>query len=360
MVGNTLGNVFKVTTWGESHGDSLGCVIDGCPAGIKLTRDHIRKELIRDIPYTLLTKRVEENSFQILSGVFEGRTIGTPISIIIRNTNVESEKYRKILNTPRPGHADLTYRLKYGHVDWRGGSRASGRTWVSVIAAGAVAKRICSLKKIGITSKILELAGTKVNSENLDKVVKQLAEATKQDNDATGGIIEVELNNLPTGLGAPVFNRFQADLGHAILNIPGIKSFEFGAGTDSARMKASEFNDTFEVKDSTVTTTTNRAGGVLGGITLGTPVVFRFAVKPTPSLLIPLQSVDLKSMKSAMMSTEGRFDANFTPRVLVIAEAVSAIVTADHLMLAGYISHDSIIPRKSRLKFGINDGNKRV
>jgi chorismate synthase len=353
LVGNTLGNIFRVTTWGESHGDSLGCVIDGCPAGVRLTPKHIKTELEKDIPYPLLTRRVEENSFQILSGVFEGYTIGTPISIIVRNTNVESDKYRKIISTPRPGHADLTYRLKYGHVDWRGGSRASGRTWASVIAAGAVAKRLCRLKKIKLTSRIVELGGRKVNSDNIDKIVSELASEAKKDNDTTGGIIEMKINNLPTGLGAPSFNRYQADLGHAILNIPGIKTFEVGSGTNAARQKASEFNDPIEFKGGKVTTGTNKAGGVLGGITYGTPVVFRFAVKPTPSILVPQQSVNLNTMKRTMMSTEGRFDANYTPRAVVVAEAVSAIVTADHLILAGYISHDSVVPRKDRLQYGI-------
>ena len=355
MVGNTLGTLFRVTTWGESHGDSIGCVIDGCPAGIKLTREHIKKELDRDIPYPILTRRVEENSFQVLSGVFEGHTIGTPISIIVRNTNVESEKYKKIIHTPRPGHADLTYRLKYGHVDWRGGSRASGRTWISIIAAGAVAKRVCNLKKITITSRILEMGGNKVDNKNMESVIKKIAEQSKKDNDTTGGVIEVEIDNLPVGLGAPSFNRFHADLGHAILNIPGIKTFELGAGTDAARMKASGFNDPFEVKDGNITTSSNRAGGVLGGITYGKPVLFKFTVKPTPSILIPQKSVDITTMKGTMMSTEGRFDANFTPRVQVVAEAVSAIICADHLMLSGYVSHDSVIPHKERLLFNTRE-----
>lgn len=356
MVGNTLGTIFKVTTWGESHGDSIGCVVDGCPAGIKLSQEHVRKELDRDIPYAVLTRRVEENNFQILSGVIKGRTIGTPISIIVRNTNVESDKYKKILFTPRPGHADLTYRLKYGHVDWRGGSRASGRTWVSIIAAGAVAKRVCALKKVVIASKMLEVGGHAVNNENLDSIIQHLAESSKQDNDATGGIIEVQLKNLPVGLGAPAFNRFHADLGAAILNIPGTKTFEVGAGSDAARLKASEFNDPIVYQNGKVTTSSNRAGGVLGGITYGPPVVFRFAVKPTPSILVPQQSVHLKTKKPVMMTTEGRFDANYVPRVLVIAEALSAIITADHLIMAGYIPHDSVIPRSDRLLYDLKRG----
>jgi chorismate synthase len=353
VVGNTLGTIFRVTTWGESHGDSVGCVICGCPAGIKISRNNVARELARDIPYPVLTRRIEENKFQILSGVFEGYSIGTPISIIVRNSNIESEKYRKIKDTPRPGHADLTYKMKYGHVDWRGGSRASGRTWVSVIAAGAVAKRVCDMKKIKITSKMLELGGNIIEEGNLNEIIEKIAEEAKNSNDTTGGIIEVSLDNVPPGLGEPAFNRFHADLGHSILNIPGIKSFELGAGSDAAVMKASEFNDPFEVKEGKVISSSNRAGGVFGGITLGTPVVFRFTVKPTPSILIPQKSVNMKSLTNTTMSTEGRFDANFTPRVQVIAEAVSAIVCSDHLLLSGYIPHDSIIPRKERLGFEI-------
>lgn len=353
MVGNTLGTIFRVTTWGESHGDAVGCVIDGCPAGIKISRNHIAKELARDIPYPVLTRRIEENKFQILSGVFEGHSIGTPISIIVRNTNVESEKYRKIKDTPRPGHADLTYKMKYGHVDWRGGSRASGRTWVSTIAAGAVAKRVCDIKKLKISSRILELGGNIIEDKNLNQIIEKTAEDAKNSSDTTGGVIEVKIDNVPPGLGAPAFNRFHADLGHGILNIPGIKSFELGAGYDAAVMKASEFNDPIEVTDGKIGTSSNRAGGVLGGITLGTPVVFRLTVKPTPSILIPQKTVNMKTLKNTTMSTEGRFDANFTPRVQVIAEAICAIVCSDHLILSGYLSHDSIIPRKERLGFEI-------
>jgi chorismate synthase len=351
VAGNTLGTIFRVTTWGESHGDSIGCVIDGCPSGIRISRKHIADELARDIPYPILTRRLEENKFQILSGIFEGHTIGTPISIIIRNANVESEKYKKIRHTPRPGHADLTYKLKYGHLDWRGGSRASGRTWISVISAGAVAKRICNMKKIQIKSRLLELGGNEITEDNLEEIIENIAEEAKSSKDTTGGIIEVTIDNLPQGLGAPAFNRFHADLGHAILNIPGVKSFELGAGGDSAVMRASEFNDPFEVKNNGITTSSNNAGGVLGGITLGIPVVFRFSVKPTPSIEIPQNSVNIKTMKNTQMATEGRFDANFTPRVLVIAEGVSSIITADHLILSGYIPHDSVIPRKDRLDF---------
>lgn len=355
MVGNTIGRTFRVTTWGESHGDAMGCVIDGCPAGLELREEHIRKELDRDVPFPVLTRRVEENTFQILSGVFEGETIGTPISIMIRNSNVESEKYLRIRNTPRPGHADLTYRMKYGHVDWRGGSRASGRTWVPMIAAGGVARLLCRKKGIEIKSRILELGGSRINDDNLLTEVKRLAEEAKKDNDATGGMIEVSIRNLPKGLGAPAFNRFHADLGHAILNVPGVKSFELGSSRDASSMKASAFNDQFQIKEGDVVVATNRAGGVLGGITYGAPVIFRAVVKPTPSILAKQRTVDLRKMENSTISTEGRFDANYTPRVLVLAEALSAVVTVDHLMLSGLLSHDSLIPQEKRLRYDLNE-----
>ena len=334
----------------------MGCVIDGCPAGIKLREAHIKAELDRDVPYPALTRRVEENNFQILSGVFEGETIGTPISIMIRNGNVESDKYFKIRGRPRPGHADLTYRLKYGHVDWRGGSRASGRTWIAMIAAGGVSRRICQVMGVTVTSRIVEMGGRKVNGDNVKALAWSLAEESKKDNDATGGIIEVTIDGLPHGLGAPHFNRFHADLGHAVLNVPGIKSFELGSSKDAAVMKATEFNDPIQIKDDEIYFPSNRAGGVLGGITTGAQVVFRAVVKPTPSVLAPQKTVDLFKMENATISTEGRFDANYTPRVLVLAEALSTVVTVDHLMLAGLLAQDSVIPRPERLTYDLQEG----
>lgn len=350
MVGNTLGNIFRVTTWGESHGPALGCVVDGCPAGLELLPEHITRELSRDVPYHILTKRIEPNDFQILSGVFDDRTIGTPISIVIKNSKAESDKYRKIMFTPRPGHADLTYRLKYGHVDWRGGSRASGRTWIAVVAAGAVARRLCEICGIGVSSMITELGGEPVDERTLEDRVRQLAAQAEKDNDATGGMITVAVRGMPPGLGAPAFHRYHADLAQAVLSIPGVKSFEIGAGVKAAAMKSSQFNDPIVMKDGKASTLTNNAGGVIGGITVGTPVVFRFAVKPTPSIPIPQQTIDLRTRAPAMVSTEGNHDANFTPRAMVIAEAVTAVVTVDHMMLSGFLPHDSLVPAQQRLQ----------
>ncbi len=354
MGGNTFGRLLQVTTWGESHGESMGCVVDGCPAGLKIDLKAIRDDLKRDVPYPVLSRRVEENRMRILSGVYKGRTLGTPICIIIRNNNVESDRYKLIAMKPRPGHADLAYRLKYGHWDWRGGSRASGRTWVPLIPAGSLVKQLLDFLGIQVSTRILVLGGVEVQPSgpnNLRTLIQRLAKEAESSGDATGGLVELSITGLPAGIGAPWFWRFQADIGHAILNIPGIKSYEVGAGLAAADLSASEFNDEFSWgKDGTVRGRTNNAGGVLGGITSGAPFICRFAVKPTPSILVPQGTVDLNGGEIEMV-TEGRFDANFTPRVQVLAEALAAMVAADHLMISGFLPHDSVIPYDERLMY---------
>jgi chorismate synthase len=353
--GNSLGRLLSVTTWGESHGESMGCVIDGFPAGLKLDLAAVREELKRDVPYPMLTRRVEENRMSILSGVYQGETLGTPISVLIRNSNVESDRYRLIAHTPRPGHADVAYRLKYGHWDWRGGSRASGRTWAPLIPAGAMTKQLVGLLNIEVKTRILVLGGIEIDEtgqNTLKNVINMLSKESQETGDATGGLVELTITGLPAGLGAPWFWRFQADIGHAILNVPGIKSFEVGAGLAAADLRASEFNDELGwAPDGRVMSRTNRAGGVLGGITSGAPFVARFAVKPTPSILVPQRTVDVAKRTEVSMVTEGRFDANFTPRTQVIAEALAALVCADHLMISGFLPHDSLVPYEERLRY---------
>ena len=354
MGGNTLGHLLQVTTWGESHGESMGCIVDGFPAGMRLDLKAMKEDLKRDVPYPVLTRRVEENRMRLLSGVYRGRTLGTPISIIIRNNNVESDRYKLIAMKPRPGHADLTYRMKYGHWDWRGGSRASGRTWAPMIPAGSLAKQLLDLIGIQVSTRILVLGGVEVESKgpnSLRTLIQRLAKESEQTGDATGGLVELSISGLPGGIGAPWFWRFQADVGHAILNIPGIKSYEVGAGIAAADLRASEFNDDLTWgSDGSVRGRTNNAGGVLGGITTGAPFICRFAVKATPSILVPQSTVDLNGGEVKMV-TEGRFDANFTPRVQVLAEALASLVSADHLMISGFLPHDSIIPYEERLTY---------
>jgi chorismate synthase len=291
---------------------------------------------------------------RFLSGVYRGRTLGTPICMIIRNGNVESDRYKMIANTPRPGHADLTYRMKYGHWDWRGGSRASGRTWAPMIPAGSLAKQLLELIDIQVSTRILVLGGVEIQPSgpnSLRTVIQRLAKESERSGDATGGLVELSITGLPGGIGAPWFWRFQADIGHAILNIPGIKSYEVGAGLAAADLMASEFNDelTWDPGGG-VKGRTNNAGGVLGGITTGSPFVCRFAVKATPSILVPQRTVDVRGGEKEII-TEGRFDANFTPRVQIIAEALSALVSADHLMISGFLPHDSVVPYEDRLTY---------
>ncbi len=355
MGGNTLGHLLQVTTWGESHGESMGAVLDGFPAGVKVDLKAIKEDLKRDVPYPFLSRRVEENRMRFLSGVYRGRTLGTPISVIIRNSNVESDRYKLIANSPRPGHADLTYRMKYGHWDWRGGSRASGRTWAPMIPVGSLAKQLLDLIDIQVSTRILVLGGIEVEPKgpnSLRTLIQRLAKEAERTGDATGGLVELSITGLPGGIGSPWFWRFQADIGHAILNIPGIKSYEVGAGLAAVDLMASEFNDELTwAPNGSVKGRTNNAGGVLGGITTGAPFICRFAVKPTPSILVPQHTVDLKSGGEKDMVTEGRFDANYTPRVQVLAEALAALVSADHLMMSGFLPHDSVIPYEDRLTY---------
>ena len=354
MGGNTLGRLLQVTTWGESHGESMGCVLDGFPAGLKVDLKAIKEDLKRDVPYPVLTRRVEDNRMRFLSGIYRGRTLGTPICMIIRNGNVESDRYKLIANTPRPGHADLTYRMKYGHWDWRGGSRASGRTWAPMIPAGSMAKQLLDLVDVQVSTRILVMGGVEIQPSgpnSLRTVIQRLAKEAERTGDATGGLVELSITSLPGGIGAPWFWRFQADIGHAILSIPGVKSYEVGAGLAAADLTASEFNDELTWDpNGFVKGRTNNAGGVLGGITTGAPFVGRFAVKPTPSILVPQRTVDVRGGEKEMI-TEGRFDANYTPRVQVIAEAIAALVSADHLMISGFLPHDSVIPYEDRLTY---------
>jgi len=316
----------------------MGTVVDGCPAGLELTEETLRAELARDIPDPLLgTGRGEPNEAELLSGVFEGLTLGTPISILIRNAGVQSEFYRKLKDKPRPGHADLTYRLRYGHVDWRGGSRASGRECISRLAAAAVARALLGRFGIAVSSRVIELAGISIGTtDDLDRA-RTKAVAAKKQGDSTGGMVQIAATGVPGGIGAPVFDKLEADLARAILGIGGVKSFASGAGCGAAAALGSGFNDELEWRDGKVASRTNRAGGVLGGISTGEAVWFQFKVKPTPSINLPQQTVDLASGSDAVITSNGHFDANFTPRAAVVAEAMTCLVLADHLLESGCI-----------------------
>jgi len=357
---NTFGRLFRVTTWGESHGNAIGCVVDGCPSGLELSREEIQAELDRRRPgqSAIATPRTEEDRIEILSGVFEGKTLGTPISMLIRNKDVDSSKYEPIKNTPRPGHGDFTWREKFSWVDWRGGGRNSARETAARVAAGAVAKKLLQKQGINVIAYSKEIGGIKsdspVNFSNLDEIknriesnpvralekAREMEEAilsAKEENDSVGGIIEAIAVGVPPGLGEPVFSKLDSDLTAALMGIPAVKGVEIGAGFQSAGMKGSESNDEFVIEDNKISTRTNNCGGVLGGISTGMPIVLRAAVKPTSSIGKEQETVNLNTMEETTIRIEGRHDPCIVPRAVPVVEAMASLVLADHSLLAGII-----------------------
>lgn len=319
MPGNTFGNLLKITTWGESHGPAIGVVIDGCPAGLKLTEKEIQKELDRRKPgqSKITTKRLEADKVEILSGVFKDKTTGTPISLMVRNTDKRSKDYEKIKNLYRPGHADYTYDAKYGFRDYRGGGRASARETASRVAAFAVVKKL--IPKIKITAKLISPTAKEI-------------EAIKKQGDSIGGLIECIIKNVPAGLGSPVFDKLDARLAQAMVSIPGVKGFEVGSGFVSSVMTGSENNDEFTTKNGKITTTTNNAGGILGGISNGMDIVFRVALKPTSSIAKKQMTVDNKGKKKTI-EIKGRHDPCIAVRAVPIVEAMAGLVIADEYLI---------------------------
>lgn len=364
MVGNNFGTVFKTTTFGESHGRALGCIVDGCPAGMALNEKDIQAELDLRKPGQTAgsTFRLEGDECEILSGVFEGKTTGTPIGILVKNEAGQSGDYDKIAKAFRPGHADFSFYSKFGFRDWRGGGRSSGRETVARVAAGAVAKKILGLKGIKILGRVVEAAGVKekpfeITQSNFDSILlktrqslvrcadseaekKMVAaiERAKKEGDSTGGVIEIVALGVPTGLGEPVFGKLDATIASALMGIGAVKGVEIGAGFGSARMFGSENNDSFQVKaGGKVFTKTNNHGGILGGISSGMPIVARIAVKPTPSISKRQKTLD-ESLNEIEISVAGRHDANTTPRVVAVAEAMVALVLVDAMILQGLVS----------------------
>ncbi len=355
MAGNSIGTVFKVTTWGESHGPALGVVVDGCPAGITIGIEEIQEEVNARKPRTESggTDRKEEDVVEILSGIFEGKTTGMPISIIVKNKNHKSEDYGDIKNLYRPGHADYAYDVKYGFRDYRGGGRASGRETVSRVIAGAIAKKIlasfaptCVI--IGHTVQIGEIKTSKTNLITLnpktitssplrcidpEATEKMLAliEKAKNEGDSLGGIIEMQIQNPPQGLGEPVFDKLNADLAKAIFSIPAIKGISFGEGFHAATMRGSEHNDNYKIENGKIATVTNHAGGILGGISTGEEINIHIAIKP-PSSISKKQETVGTDKQSATIEIKGRHDVCIVPRVIPIAESMIAITLVDHLL----------------------------
>ena len=316
---NTLGHIFRLTTFGESHGTAIGGVIDGCPSQLKLDFDFIETELDRRKTAQAATasQRKEADKIEWLSGLLEGVTLGTPIAFMVRNNDCKSSDYEVLKDVFRPSHADFTFEQKYGIHDWRGGGRASARTTLPIVVAGAIAKQILKENNIKVFAEADYMGDT---------------EQALKEGDTVGGIVKCHIIGVPPGLGEPMFGKFSAELAHAMFSIPAVKGFEIGDGFALAKMKGSEANDAFINKDGKITTETNHSGGIQGGITNGNDVVFRVAFKPIPSISKPQQTVN-SAGSSCEIAIHGRHDACALPRALVLVEALAALVTVDEMML---------------------------
>ena len=318
---NTIGHIFRLTTFGESHGAAIGGVIDGCPSQLKLDFDFIDSELLRrkTAQSSTASQRKESDRVEWLSGLLDDVTLGTPIAFIVRNEDCKPEDYENLKDVYRPSHADFTYEQTYGLRDWRGGGRASARTTLPMVVAGAIAKQILNEKGVKIYAEVVYMGD---------------AEQAKREGDTVGGIVECRITGVPAGLGDPMFGKFSAELAHAMFSLPAVKGFEIGDGFALAKMKGSETNDTFINKDGKITTSTNHSGGIQGGITNGNDIVFRLAFKPIPSIAQPQQTVN-RLGESCEIAIEGRHDVCALPRALVLVEAMAAMMTVDMMLLQG-------------------------
>lgn len=324
---NSFGTFFRVHIFGESHGAAVGICIDNCPAGIDLSEEDFLHDISRRKSGAKgTTPRKEEDTPEIISGVFNGKTTGAPITILFKNTNVVSKDYSNLIDMPRPGHADFTAKIKYGGFnDYRGGGHFSGRLTLCLVAAGVIAKKNCS--SISIQAKLIEAGGKR----DIEKAIDEALAAK----DSIGGIVECEAINIPVGLGEPFFNSIESLISHIVFSIPAIKGIEFGSGFSATKMKGSEHNDA--ITDASGKTEKNNAGGINGGISNGNNLVFRVAVKPTSSIGIPQGTMNFKSGQKETLEIKGRHDACIALRVPVVIEAVTAIVLAD-LMLQEQIT----------------------
>ncbi|GIW23612.1 MAG: chorismate synthase [Candidatus Sericytochromatia bacterium] len=352
MSGNSFGKIFRITTFGESHGNSIGVVIDGCPSNLDIDLDFIKKELNRRKPgqSEITTSRKEDDEIEILSGIFNGKTIGTPISIIVKNKDFREKDYYHIYDKFRPSHADYTYYSKYGIRDYRGGGRASARETIARVIAGAIAKIILrkyNISVIAYVSQIGDIALEK-NYKELDlnniesNIVRcpdnetatkmiELIKNIKKEGDSIGGIITCVVFNVPVGLGEPVFDKLNADLAKAIFSINAVKGFEIGSGFNSVYMKGSEHNDIFYNDNNIIKTKTNYSGGIQGGISNGEDIYFRVAFKPVATILKEQNSIDIKG-NEVIIEGKGRHDPCVLPRAVPIVEAMTALVIVDHIL----------------------------
>ena len=348
MAGNSFGTLFKLTTFGESHGSAIGGVIDGCPAGLKIDFNSLKKDMIRRMPgqSKITTSRKEPDAVQFLSGIFEGVTTGTPLAFIIENTNQKSKDYSHIKDVYRPSHADYTFEKKFGHRDYRGGGRASARETACRVVAGAIAKQL--IKDIKITAFVSSVGNININKpyqdldfnkieativrcpdlQVADKMIQKIEEV-KKTGDTLGGTVMCVLQNVPIGLGEPVFEKLHAQLGKAMLSINAVKGFEYGAGFCATSMKGSEHNDLFNEDGSTQT---NLSGGIQGGISNGMDIYFRVAFKPVATLIQQQQALNSEG-NLVQMKGKGRHDPCVVPRAVPIVEAMAALVLADFSLI---------------------------
>lgn len=343
MSGNSFGTLFKITTFGESHGKALGVIIDGAEAGIELSEENIQKDLDKRKPGTsqLVTQRKESDKVQILSGIFQGKTTGMPIALLVFNEDQNSSAYEKLKEIFRPGHADYTYFKKYGVRDYRGGGRSSGRETLARVAAGAIAKKMLAKLNIAAKAYVIKAAGIdckKIDLSEIDKndmrapdpeaaeLMKQRILQLKSEQSSAGGIVECVIKGVPAGIGEGVFDKLNADLAKAMMSIPSVKGIEFGVGFRCADMTGKDNNDQISSKGFL----SNNSGGILGGISTGQDIVFRIAVKPTPSISLEQQTIDVNG-QDAVCKVEGRHDPCICPRMVPVVEAMAAITIVDHI-----------------------------
>jgi len=350
---NSYGTLFRISTFGESHGPAIGVIVDGCPAGLEVDEAFIQSELNRRKPgqSKITTQRKEDDTFKIISGVFEGKSTGTPIALVIENSDPRSKDYSHLENTFRPSHADYTYEAKYGVRDYRGGGRSSARETAARVAAGALAKLL--LKKSGITiqayvSQVGDLTAPPYTLLDLDKTESNmvrcpdaktaeqmiaLIDKVRHDRDTVGGVVTCVIKNTPVGLGEPVFDKLHAELGKAMLSINAVKGFEYGSGFEGVKLRGSQHNDAFYNEGGKIKTKTNHSGGIQGGISNGEDIYFNVAFKPVATIMQDQQSVD-KAGNETTVAGKGRHDPCVVPRAVPIVEAMAALVLADFMLRA--------------------------
>ena len=357
---NSIGKEFVITCFGESHGRCVGAIIDGCPAGLPIAEEDIQKELDKRLPQKkeIVSARREKDAVELLSGVYEGFTTGAPICVLVWNKEVISDDYDSIRHTPRPGHADYPAKIKYlGFNDHRGGGRFSGRLTVAFVMAGAIAKKLLTLAGIEVLAYTTEIGGVKMASipslEDIrtktygssvrcpePKVAEKMEETilnAKKMGDSVGGIVECIASNVLVGIGEPVFDSLDAELAKMLFNVPAVKGVEFGVGFETARLKGSENNDSYIIHNGEIEAVTNNAGGVLGGLSSGMPIVVRVAVKPTPSISKKQKTVDMLNMADTTIQVKGRHDSCVVPKAVPVVEASVAVVLVDLLLRTGLI-----------------------